>query len=135
VTGASTAAAATAGGKGGTPARGTEKPRDGRVGSRGLIITNEEVVLLDVGEDLETPAAGLSHSHGGGAATHVRIGVGAPGGEIPKSAVVVVEGDADLLEVVLAFRPVGGLAHLLHGRQEERHQDGDDGDHHQQLDQ
>src|SRR5262249_41896490 len=49
--------------------------------------------------------------------------------------VVVVEGERQLLEVVLAAGPVGSLAHLLHGGQEQADEDGDDGDHHQQLDQ
>jgi hypothetical protein len=40
-----------------------------------------------------------------------------------------------LLEVVGAPGPVGGLAHLLHSRKQQRNQDADDGDHHQQFDQ
>jgi hypothetical protein len=46
-----------------------------------------------------------------------------------------VDGQADLLEVVGALHAVGRLAHLLHGGQEQADQDGDDGNHHQQLDQ
>ena len=49
--------------------------------------------------------------------------------------VEIVQGQADLLEVVLAFVPGGGLADLLHGRQQQPDQDGDDGDDHQQFDQ
>src|SRR5262249_14967573 len=48
---------------------------------------------------------------------------------------VVVQGQADLLEVVKAFDAGGGFPYLLHGREEEPDQDGDDGNHHQQFDQ
>src|SRR5262249_7537815 len=54
------------------------------------------------------------------------------------AAVRVVEGverQTDLLEVVLAVGPCGGLADLLDGRKQEPDQDGNDRDHHQQLDQ
>jgi hypothetical protein len=44
-----------------------------------------------------------------------------------------VDGQADLLEVVLALDPGSRLAHLLHRGHEETDQDRDDGDHHQQL--
>ena len=44
-------------------------------------------------------------------------------------------GEPDLLEVVLALRPGGRLADLLDGGQQQADQDGDDRDHHQQLDQ
>ena len=50
-------------------------------------------------------------------------------------AVVVVHGQPELLEVVLALGLPGRLSGLLDGRQQEGHQDGDDGDDHQQLDQ
>src|SRR5262249_19447065 len=49
--------------------------------------------------------------------------------------VVVVHGQADLLEVVGAAHAGGGLAHLLDGGDEEPDQNGDDRNHHQQLDQ
>ena len=42
---------------------------------------------------------------------------------------VVVEGEAQLLEVVFALGPAGRLTDLLHGRQEQADQDGDNGDH------
>ena len=48
---------------------------------------------------------------------------------------VVVDGERELLEVVAALHAGGGLADLLDGRQQEADEDGDDGDHHQQLDQ
>jgi hypothetical protein len=47
--------------------------------------------------------------------------------------VVAVEGQTDLFEVVSALHPVRRLAHFLHGGHQEANQDGDDGDHHQQL--
>lgn len=49
--------------------------------------------------------------------------------------VVVVQRNADLLEMALALRPSGGLARLLHGWKQQRNQDAEDGDHRQQLDQ
>ena len=41
---------------------------------------------------------------------------------------------AELLHVVLTLHAGGGLADLLDGGQQQADQDGDDGDHHQQLD-
>ncbi len=46
---------------------------------------------------------------------------------------VVVQRKADLLEIVLARQPPRRLAGRLHGRQEERHEDADDEDHHEKL--
>ena len=57
------------------------------------------------------------------------------GRELPEAAVVVVQGQPQLLEVVAALQAGGGLADLLHGGEEQPDEDGDDGDHHQQLDQ
>ena len=53
-----------------------------------------------------------------------------------KSAFVfeVVAGQTKLLHIVDAFAAVGGFADLLHGREQEADQDGDDGDHDQQFD-
>ena len=47
----------------------------------------------------------------------------------------IVDRQADLLEVVDALGAAGRLAGRLDGGQEQADQDGDDGDHHQQLDQ
>jgi len=47
----------------------------------------------------------------------------------------VVECQAGLLEVVLATHACGGFADLLHGRQQQADEDGDDGNHDKQLDQ
>src|SRR5438105_3750202 len=46
-----------------------------------------------------------------------------------------LDGQANLLEVVGALRARGRFAYLLHRRQKQADQDGNDGDHHQQLDQ
>ena len=47
---------------------------------------------------------------------------------------VVMHAQADLLQIVRALRAPGRFAGRLHGRQQQRHQHADDGDHHQQLD-
>src|SRR5262249_2949888 len=57
------------------------------------------------------------------------------GGQVAVGGLEVVRGLQDLVQVVLALRAVGRLTHLLHGRQEEANEDGDDRNHHQQLDQ
>src|SRR5262249_14812974 len=49
--------------------------------------------------------------------------------------VIVVDGQAELLQVVDALRPARRLAGRLHGRQQQGNQDGDDGDDDQKLDQ
>jgi hypothetical protein len=46
-----------------------------------------------------------------------------------------VDGQADLLEVVLALEPCRGLADLLHRGHQEGDQDRDDGDDHEEFDQ
>ena len=46
----------------------------------------------------------------------------------------VVQGDADLLEIVAALHSPGSLASGLHGRKQQRDQDADDRDDHKQLD-
>ena len=59
----------------------------------------------------------------------------AAGRQLLVGLLVLVQADADLLEVVLAVRRGRGLADLLDGGQQQADQHGDDGDHHQQLDQ
>jgi hypothetical protein len=51
------------------------------------------------------------------------------------SVVVVVHGDADLLQVIAALSAAGGFARSLNRRQEQRHQNANDGDDYQKLDQ
>ena len=48
--------------------------------------------------------------------------------------VVIVHGDAELLEVVDALGAAGRFAGRLNRRQQQRHQDANNGDHHQELD-
>ncbi len=57
------------------------------------------------------------------------------GGQFAIGIVEVVGRQAELLEVVGTLGPVGGLAHLLHGRQQQGNQDADNGNHHQQFNQ
>ena len=49
--------------------------------------------------------------------------------------VAVVARQGELLQVVAALDAGGGLAHLLDGRHQQADQNGDDGDHDEQLDQ
>src|SRR4029453_4930135 len=65
-------------------------------------------------------------------------GVNTIDGERRKSierVVVIVEGQPDLLQIVLALGAAGRLPRLLHGRQQERDEHADDGDHDQKLNQ
>src|SRR5262249_24094668 len=65
-------------------------------------------------------------------------GVGAEvgaGREGAVATVVVMRRNAKLLETVLAVGASRSIAHLLHGRQQKTDQDGDDCNHHQQVDQ
>ncbi len=48
---------------------------------------------------------------------------------------IVVQGQAHLLEIVLALGAAGRLARLLHSRQQQGNQDRDDRDHDEQLNQ
>src|SRR5262245_56453777 len=83
-----------------------------------------QVALLDVGQDEDVPAEPVRV-----AARH------AARRELVHAVVVVVEGEAELLEVVAALHASGGLAHLLDGWQEKTDEDGNDGDHNKKLDQ
>src|SRR5205807_129756 len=56
-------------------------------------------------------------------------------GEVLVGVVEAVHGQAHLLEVVGALDACGRLAHLLHRRQEQADQHGDDGNDNKQLDQ
>jgi len=52
------------------------------------------------------------------------------------SGILVIDDcQTDLLEVIGALYPPRRFPGRLHGRQEQPHQDADDGNHHQQLDQ
>ena len=88
------------------------------------------MLLLDVGEDERRPPVGEAE-----AGRAVRPVIDESRWERAVRVVVVVQGQAELLEVVGAVHAAGGLADLLHRRQQQADQDGDDRDHHQQLDQ
>jgi hypothetical protein len=47
--------------------------------------------------------------------------------------VVAVRGKGHLAKMILTLPPASGLASGLHRRQEQRHKNADDGNHHQQL--
>ncbi len=64
-----------------------------------------------------------------------RQGALAAGGELLAGRFVFLQGQADLLEIVLARRQPRGLAGRLDGRQQQGHENADDRDHDQQLDQ
>src|SRR5439155_21247642 len=69
----------------------------------------------------------------------VRCGRGDRVDAVGRKAVVrvfeVVQGQANLLKVVLALSAGGRLADLLHRRQQQPDEHGDDGDHNEQFDQ
>src|SRR5262249_32015484 len=81
----------------------------------------KEGVLLQVRQQEGAPAP---------ARRRVRVGGGGEvaGRERPAGVVVLVAGEADLLQVVGALAAGGGLPHFLHGRHQEADEDGDDGD-------
>src|SRR5262249_50774734 len=88
-----------------------------------------QAVLFDEGQNVTHPAAEFSERVSGGKVVAARCG------EVLVDVVVVVQGHAQLLEVVGAVRAGRRLADLLDGGQQQSDEDGDDGDHHQQLDQ
>src|SRR5262249_20535291 len=55
------------------------------------------------------------------------------GREAPVATLVVVQGEADLLQVVHALGPPGRFPGRLHRREQQGDEDGDDGDDDQQL--
>src|SRR5262245_44405558 len=55
--------------------------------------------------------------------------------QLPVYAVAVLAGEAQVAEIIQRLRYVAGLARLLDGGQDQRHQHPNDGDDHQQLDQ
>src|SRR5262249_17294118 len=96
----------------------------GRVGP-GKVYLLEEKILLDIRQQtsLRRPASASSSD-----------GKIARGGKTLQGVEMIVQGQPDLLEVVLTFRSCSGFAHFLNGRQEQADQDGYDADDHQQLD-
>src|SRR5262249_1421271 len=71
-------------------------------------------------------------------ATHFQV-VGAfdceAGREVAAGVVMVVQGDAELLQIVDAYGAGGGFADLLHGRHKQADQHGNNGDNNQKFDQ
>jgi hypothetical protein len=62
-----------------------------------------------------------------------RVLVHRPNGETHVRVVVILQGEAQLLEIVVALRAAGSFARGLNGGQQQRYEYADDGDHHQQL--
>ena len=92
------------------------------------LVAFQERLLLDVRQNSRDPGV-LPHAAG-------RVGnLVVRGREHAERVVMVVQGQAELLEVVGALHPAGRLARRLHRGQQQRDQDADDRDHHQQLDQ
>ena len=77
--------------------------------------------------DLHREVVGAADPRGGGTGVARR-------GEHAIDVAIVLDGEAQLLQVVHALRPAGGLAGRLDGGEEQCDQHGDDGDDHQQLD-
>src|SRR5262249_37666027 len=104
------------------------RPRQGVGGevARGLAEVDQLVnaVLLQVGQEEDVD---------GVTAACARGGEGAAGWELPGVGLVIVQGQADLVQIVLTGHLVGGLADPLDGGDQQPDQDGDDGDHDEQL--
>src|SRR5262249_14633733 len=71
----------------------------------------------------------------GGVGRPPRLADALAGREGAVDVVIVVQADTDLVQVVLALQPAGGLADLLDGGHQQADEDGDDGNDHQQFDQ
>src|SRR5262249_60693433 len=90
----------------------------------------ENIVLLDVGQQVGGPAPARCRV---GGPVAVRACGPVAGRQGLVSVVVVVQAQADLVEVVAALDAGGGRADVLHGghqRPEENGTDGDDGEQH-----
>src|SRR5262249_50231148 len=103
--------------------------RRGDGGAAGDVAGVVQRALLDVRQDARQPAPAVD------VARAVAVAGAGVGGEEVVVVVVGVDGDAQLLEVVLAGGGRGRLTHLLDGRQQQADQHGDDGDDDEQLDQ
>ncbi len=88
-----------------------------------------QVILLHVRQERMDPAAANPSR-----VVAVEVVV-LPGGKHALDAVVVVQGEPDLFEVVGALGAGGRFPDLLDGREQQADEDRDDGDHNEQLDQ
>src|SRR5262249_47956454 len=95
-------------------------PAGGDVGEDHFV----HVALLDVGQQVGKPASIEL------VAVDPRIGAARRGAEVAGhglvNVVIMVHGDAKLMEVVLTLGAAGGLAHRLHRRDEQPNQNADD---------
>jgi hypothetical protein len=101
------------------------------VNAEGEIEGRVEVPLVQEGEDLRDPAelVALAVVANGSSL------VDAAGREHAVRRVIVVQREAKLHQMVLALRAAGGFTRLLHRGEQQCNQDGNDGDHDEQLDQ
>ena len=97
-----------------------------------------EVVLLQAVQDGGRPAPTWSQIHVATCRPIVVVlrgeAAAVAGGKRSGRIVIIVQSQPDLLEVVLANRQVGGGAHLLHGREQQADQNGDNSDYDEQFD-
>ncbi len=92
-----------------------------------------DIALFQVGQQEGRPAPSGPHVVVGGA-VGVGVAIQVAGRKVLVGVVILVQRQADLLEVVDALAACGGLAHLLYRRQQEADQHADDGDYYQELD-
>lgn len=100
--------------------------KEGALGERALRLL-PECFLIEKGEESSHP-------------THVRVGIQsvtitAPRGEMMVSEVILVQGKTDLSEVVLTGSANCDGTQSLHRREEQAHEDGENGKDNDQLDQ
>lgn len=100
-------------------------------------VSGGDVVIESLGEvalfnerEHHHPTAMVENARSDAAAGVARAAVGSGVGKEAVGAVIVVQRQPDLLEVVLALRAASGLARHLHRWQQQRDQHGNDRDHH-----
>ena len=107
-------------------------PGSGVSGGRLKLIAFQTVALLHVGEQL---AVGRPPGVDRGARKRDHVIRALPEGKDSARTFVVVQGEPELLQVVDALGTSRCLAGRLHGGEKERDENGDDGNHDQQLNQ
>jgi hypothetical protein len=100
----------------------------GKGGSGGAVVGSQVLVKLLVNRLLLEVRQDVAIPRDAGGPDRLAFGKGLLG------IVIAVQGQADLLHVVLTLRARGRLAHLLHGRHQQGDEDRDDGNHDQQFD-